>query len=102
MHKSQINQLKARLTKHKSGGQPIDLVINPKFCGAGSVPLEEVFDPVAGLLAVALERLAVDIDEAEPIEVAVTPLETVHECPREVALHVHPIPDGVVDELQVL
>lgn len=67
------------------------------------LPLEEVGDPVAGLLAVALKIVeAVDVDEAESVEVSVAPLEAVHERPGEVALHVHPVLDGVVDELQVL
>ena len=67
------------------------------------VPLEEALDPVAGLLAVALEAVeAVDEDEAEAVEVAVAPLEAVHEGPGEVALDVDPVLDGVVHELQVL
>ncbi|BAT12972.1 Os11g0184350, partial [Oryza sativa Japonica Group] len=64
--------------------------------------LEEVFDPVAGILAITGERLAVNVDEAEPVEVSVTPLKAVHERSCEVALHIYPVSDGVVDELEVL
>ena len=54
--------------------------------------LEEVGHPVAGPLAVALERAAVDVDEAEAVLVPVPPLEAVHERPREVPLDVHLLP----------
>ena len=58
--------------------------------------LEEVGHPVAGPLAVALERAAVDVDEAEAVLVPVPPLEAVHERPREV-----PLGGGAVDEAAV-
>jgi hypothetical protein len=69
---------------------------------ATRLPLQELLDPVAGLLAVAFEPVeAVDEDEAEAVEVSVPPLEAVHEGPGEVALDVDPVLDGVVHELQV-
>ena len=61
-----------------------------------SVSLEEVLEPIAGHLAVCLERGAVDVDEPEPVLVAVTELEAVHERPREVTLDVHPLPEIVI------
>jgi hypothetical protein len=61
-----------------------------------SSSLEEVSEPVAGLLAIPLESFAVDVDEAEAAGVAVAPLEVVHERPREVAFHLHPFPANFV------
>ena len=57
--------------------------------------LEEIGYPVAGLLAVALEIIfAIDVDEPESVEVAVAPLEVIHERPREVPFHLHPFPEN--------
>ena len=81
----------------------MDLVTSSVGCKLNRLALQELLDPVAGLLAVALEAVeAVDEDEAEAVEVAVAPLEAVHEGPGEVALDVDPVLDGVVHELQVL
>src|SRR5690606_31145426 len=57
--------------------------------------------PECTRLGGALLRLVVDVDDAEPLVVAVRPLEVVQERPHEVAAHVDALLDRGVDRTQV-
>src|SRR5688500_13515046 len=62
---------------------------------------EQVGVPVEGLLSGALERLVVDVHQAEALRVALGPLEVVHERPAVVAAYVDAADDRLGDRADV-
>src|SRR3954469_17650822 len=81
--------------------EPVTASVSRPARSAVPVRPEELGVPAAAVLHPPLLRGVVDVDDAEPLAVAVGPLEVVHERPDEVALERDAVGDRLLRAGQV-